>query len=198
MADYHLRLATLEDSAVLAAIYRPYVVNTAITFEYDPPDENEFRRRIKNTLMRYPYVVCVSSCGEIIGYAYGGLLYDRAAYQWDAELSVYLRKDQRGHGIGSMLYRGLLSLLCAQGYRRAYACITYPNEESIGFHRSFGFVQCGHFQRSGFKFGQWHDVIWMDKALDSEDLSSYPLTIRPIKSFDEAMVSAILSEAARG
>ena len=145
-----------------------------------------------------PYLVCESSQDGVIGYAYGSNLYDRAAYRWDTELSIYLSQSHRGKGIGSALYRGLLGLLKLQGYCKAYACITYPNDESVKFHQNFGFKQCGYFQQSGFKLGQWHDVIWMDKPLISTGYHSAPGVLKYVDSLDQEVVAAILIQAIKG
>ena len=198
MDEYQLRLVKMADASTLASIYRPYVEKTPITFEYEAPDAKEFQRRIGKTLGMFPYLVCESSQDGVIGYAYGSNLYDRAAYRWDTELSIYLSQSHRGKGIGSALYRGLLGLLKLQGYCKAYACITYPNDESVKFHQNFGFKQCGYFQQSGFKLGQWHDVIWMDKPLISTGYHSAPGVLKYVDSLDQEVVAAILVQAIKG
>ena len=83
-------------AAALLAIYAPYVRETAITFEYDVPDEREFAARIRHVLEKFPYLVAEADDGEIVGYAYAGVFHPRAAYQWCAEMSVYVKRDARG------------------------------------------------------------------------------------------------------
>ena len=94
-----IRMAGLEDAAALLAIYAPYVRETAITFEYDVPSEKEFAGRIAHTLEKFPYLVAEND-GEIVGYAYAGAFHPRAAYQWCAEMSVYVKRDARRMGVG--------------------------------------------------------------------------------------------------
>lgn len=85
MADeIKIRAATPEDAPALLKIYAPYVKNTSITYEYDVPSEEEFRRRIESTLRRYPYLVLERE-GDILGYAYAGPLHSRPAYDWAVE-----------------------------------------------------------------------------------------------------------------
>ena len=93
MPSFHLRPATPEDAAALLAIYRPYVLHTAITFEYDVPTLSEFTRRVEATLRTHPYLVA-EQAGELLGYAYAAPFHVRAAYQWAAESTIYLRQDQ--------------------------------------------------------------------------------------------------------
>lgn len=109
----HLRPASLSDAAALRAIYAPYVEKTAITFECTVPDVEAFAARMRATLRRYPYLVAMRG-GEIVGYAYAGAFGERAAYAWAAEVSIYLREDQRRQGIGRRLYAALEALLRAQ------------------------------------------------------------------------------------
>ena len=91
MSTVHFRRATEEDVVSILAIYAPYVTDSAITFEYDVPSEEEFRQRIRTISAEYPYFVCESD-GQIIGYAYAHRHMERAAYQWNAEFSIYIRQ----------------------------------------------------------------------------------------------------------
>ena len=79
MTEYTFRTATPEDAAALLEIYRPYVEETAITFEYDVPSEEEFARRIRTVLRQYPYIIAEAE-GKITGYAYVSRFHERKAY----------------------------------------------------------------------------------------------------------------------
>ena len=166
-----VRTARPEDAGALAEIYRPYVESTAITFEYDPPDEAEFRRRMAKTLTRYPYLV-LEEDGRVLGYAYASAYYGRKAYDWCCELSIYLHKDSMGKGYGRALYEALEERLKRMGLVRLYACVAWPEREdeyltgnSVAFHRHLGFTEMGHLRRCGYKFGRWYDVIWLEKVI---------------------------------
>lgn len=156
----YLRPASLSDAPALRAIYAPYVEKTAITFECTVPDVEEFAARMRATLRRYPYLVAVRG-GEIVGYAYAGAFGERAAYAWAAEVSIYLREDQRRQGIGRRLYAALEALLRAQHVQTLYACIAYPDgaddvhltKNSAQFHAHIGYQLVGEFSRCGYKFG---------------------------------------------
>lgn len=104
--NIEIRTATVADAEKILAIYSPYVENTAISFEYVPPSIEEFRERIRKTLEKFPYLVAVCN-NEIVGYAYAGGFHPRAAFLHSAELSVYLRQDMRGKGIGRKLYNNI-------------------------------------------------------------------------------------------
>ena len=173
------RFATEKDAEEILNIYKPYIENTTITFEYEVPIVEEFRERIRETLKEYPYIVCVYD-GKIIGYAYAHRIWSRAAYQWDAELSVYTDGNYAGNGIGKKLYKILIEILKLQNIVNVYALVTYPNENSEKLHNYFGFKKVAFFENSGYKFGKWVGVTWFEKAI-----SEYPKNPKPIKKVSE-------------
>lgn len=167
----HIRCAREDDAREFLRIYAYYVVHTAVTFDWETPGEEEFRKKIRQTLKRYPFLAAEED-GEILGYAYAGPFKDRAAYDWSVETSIYVSKDQQGKGIGRALYQALEERLTAQGIQNAYACISYTDTEdetltnaSMRFHRRMGYQLCGTFRKCGYKFGRWYDMIWMEKML---------------------------------
>lgn len=159
-----IRPARPEDAEGLLNIYAPYVLETAVTFEYAVPSVQEFAGRIQNTLKRYPYLAAMQD-GQLAGYAYASAFHVRAAYAWAAETSIYIRRDARGSGLGRALYQALEEILVRQGVLNLNACIAYPNPDSIAFHERMGYRTIGHFHQCGFKLGRWHDMIWMEKML---------------------------------
>lgn len=160
----NIRTAAPRDAGPLLDIYAPYVEHTSVTFEYVVPSVEEFENRIRHTLERYPYLAAEEE-GVILGYTYASAFKDRAAYDWSAETSIYVREDCTGRGIGAALYNALEELLRRQHICSLCACIAYPNPSSIAFHEHFGYRTAAHFRASGFKEGKWHDMIWMEKEL---------------------------------
>jgi phosphinothricin acetyltransferase len=170
-----IRRAVPDDAQALSALYAYYVEHTAISFEYQPPTAEEFRRRIAKTLERYPYLVLEEN-GRIQGYAYAGAFGVREAYQYSCEVSIYLERSARGRGYGRRLYGALEEQLKKQGIRNLYACIADPVEEdeylnrnSEKFHAHLGYEKVGTFHRCGFKFQRWYNMIWMEKLLSEEN-----------------------------
>ncbi len=155
----HLRLATENDAHAMLAIYEPFIHDTAFTFELVSPSMDEFRRRIRDTIKQHPWLVCEDlEAGKIMGYAYAGKHHERAAYQWSANVSIYIAADQHRQGIGRKLYAALFRILAEQGYCNLYGGITLPNAPSVALHESFGFKPTALYKSVGFKFGDWHDV----------------------------------------
>src|SRR5215469_1166537 len=154
-----VRVASPSDGDAVAAIYAPYVLETAISFEEQPPSGAEMAARISETLRSHPFLV-FEEAGRVLGYAYGGAHNERAAYRWSANVSVYIAGDAHRRGIGRTLYRDLLAILARQGFHALFAGITLPNEQSVGLHEAMGFAHLGTYREVGFKFGRWRDVGW--------------------------------------
>jgi L-amino acid N-acyltransferase YncA len=159
-----IRLAVAGDAAAIASIYRPFVAETPISFELEPPDEHEMRRRILETLPHYPWIVYERD-GVVAGYAYATKHRVRAAYQWSVDTAVYIGEAHHRSGIGRGLYASLCAILAAQGFFNAYAGITLPNAASVGLHEAVGFLPVGVYRNAGYKLGAWHDVGWWQLAL---------------------------------
>ena len=166
-----IRSAQLKDVERLLEIYAYYVINTAITFEYDVPSVRDFEQRIEKTLAAYPYLVAEED-GRIVGYAYAGPFVGRAAYSHSCELSIYLDHDARRRGYGRALYEAMEAELKSRGILNLYACIGDPVREdeylthgSERFHSRMGFTKVGEFHRCGRKFNRWYNMIWMEKII---------------------------------
>ena len=184
-----IRFAEISDANSLLNIYSQYI-ETAITFEYALPTKAEFEKRIENILETYPYLVCEED-GKIFGYAYAHKFMDRAAYQWDAELSIYLDKSHVSKGLGKKLSSVLIEILKEQGVRTVYSLITSPNIKSEKLHLSLGFKIVGMYHRTGFKNGGWHDVAIFEKKIGKND--NNPTPVISIKKIDFEIIEKILN-----
>ena len=151
-----------KDARRILEVYRPYIEKTAITFEIAVPGEREFERRVADIAAHFPYLL-LEVDGELAGYAYAHRQAERAAFDWNAELSIYLAKHWQHRGVGRPLYALLLRLLEMQGYINFYGVITGSNAGSIAMHEKMGFSRIGLHERTGFKFGQWHDTVWLHR-----------------------------------
>jgi L-amino acid N-acyltransferase YncA len=161
-----VRRATTADAEACAAIYAPYVSETAISFEAEPPSAGEMARRIAAALERHDWLV-LEDGGRVVGYAYGGPYKAREAYRWACEVSVYVERGRHRTGAGHELYEALFGRLAARGYTMAVAGMTLPNDASIGLHRALGFEPVGTYRRIGYKAGRWHDVAWTQRPLST-------------------------------
>ncbi len=173
-----IRLATPDDSEACAAIYRPYVLETEISFELQPPDPAEMAARIARVLGRTPWLVAELD-GAVRGYAYATRHRERPAYDWTVETAVYVDPDARGHGLGRALMTALLAVLRVQGFHLAVAGVTPPNPASVGLHRALGFQRVGQFEAIGWKFGAWRGVEWFALELGPGDGAPVPIRALP-------------------
>ena len=180
------------DAAGILAVYAPYIRETAVTFETEVPAPDAFTARVAGICADFPYLV-LEVDGELAGYAYAHRQAERAAYAWNAELSIYLAGKWRGRGLGAPLYRLLERLLTMQGYVNLYGVITASNAGSIRLHEKLGYRQIGLHEKTGWKFGQWHDVAWLYKRVGEGE----PGTILPLSALDPAQVEREIAAAQR-
>ena len=170
-----IRMAREADVPAMCRIYAPYVEHTTYSFEYTPPTHEAFLQRFREHIRQFPWLVWEEQ-GVVLGYAYAGAPWERAAYRWCAEASVYLTPQAQGRGIGRMLYRALEGILAAQGYRVVYALVTTENQGSVNFHMALGYTQRAVFSDCGYKMGRWLGVIWLEKRLGGDgDVEAFPV-----------------------
>ncbi|MBP3413408.1 MAG: N-acetyltransferase [Oscillospiraceae bacterium] len=157
-----IREAMAADVPGMLGIYEYYVKETAVSFEYELPTVEEFTRRLEEHKKDYPWFVWEEE-GQILGYAYAGRAFERAAYAWNAEISCYLK--DKGKGMGRKLYTMIEDILRQQGVRKVFAVVTSANAPSVAFHKAIGYTEALVYKDVGFKHGQWYDVIWLEKQL---------------------------------
>ena len=155
-----------------------------------PVSKEEFRQRIVDRVSVYPYIVCEED-GVPVGYAYASRLYERAAYAWAVELSVYFAPNHRGRGMGRKIYDKMLSLLKLQGVRTVHGKVTFPNPASDKLHNAMGFKLMATLENVGFKNGEWRSINHWEKQIG--DFSCAPEPIIPITELDSAKVQEILN-----
>ena len=169
-----IRLVTPADATAVHAIYAPVVRDTIISFEVEPPSIDEMRSRIEKTLRGYSWLVDERDC-KVVGYTYASRHSERAAYNWSANVSVYVSAMARRMGVGTALYRALFALLRLQGVVNVYAGVTLPNAASVALHEAMGMTPVGVYRQVGYKFGAWHDVGWWEMTLGERPAKPKPL-----------------------
>jgi len=178
-----LRLASGDDAEQALAIYAPFVRDSWISFEEEPPSVGEFRARIEEVLTRNAWLVAVEG-DDLLGYAYADRIRARHAYQWSAETTVYVGPASHRRGVGRALYGALLAALRLQGYATAWGAIALPNPGSVALHEAFGFRPAGVWSAVGYKRGAWRDVGWW--RLELATLGPSPAPPHPLR---EAMAT---------
>ena len=159
-----IRPATAADAARCAEIYRPYVTDSWVSFELDPPDTAEMARRITAYSDSHGWLVAEIE-GQIAGYAYGSPHRAREAYATSSDVAVYVDATYARRGIGKALYEALFPMLKHRSMHALFAGIALPNEASIGLHEAMGFTAIGVYREVGWKMGGWRDVGWWQRLL---------------------------------
>jgi phosphinothricin acetyltransferase len=176
-----IRLAKAADASAIAAIYRPYVEGSRISFEEVAPAANEIVLRMANPL--HPWLV-VEEDGSVAGYASTSPMRNRDAYRWSVETGIYLAPSAQGRGIGRQLLGAHLELLERQGFVTVIAGIALPNETSVALHEKLGFTLSGIERGVGFKLGEWVDVGRWQRDL-------VPRSTDPVSPLPYASVGAL-------
>ncbi len=163
-----IRPACSADAPAIAAIYNPYITDSCVTFEEVPVTPADIAERMQQVQQQsLPYLVACRD-GQVIGYCYATPWRVRSAYRFSVEVTVYLAHDVHGQGIGTALYKALLSQLTTAGYHLAIGGITLPNDKSVALHEKLGFSQVAHFSEVGFKQGAWRDVGYWQRKLAAQ------------------------------
>jgi len=177
-----IRLARDEDAAAIHAIYAPSVSDGVATFETELPGVDAMRERLRGRLQHYPWLVW-EGAGEVLAYAYAGRFRERAAYDWIAETSIYVRADAQRRGIARRLYGVLLDVMRLQGLTQAVGVITLPGTASVAMHEAMGFTPAGVWRQCGYKLGQWWDVGVWQKEL--QPAATPPQAVTPFKTLTD-------------
>lgn len=175
---HHIRLATADDLPAILEISNQYARTTPANFAVEPEPIEQWQRDFDTTHQKYPWLAASNENGEVIGFAKASPWKGRCAYAYSAEVTVYLRFDARGRGVGRALYEQLFAILRGQGYRTLLAGITLPNEPSVKLHESLGMKRVAVLERVGWKFDRWHDVGYWEAQLGEPDAP--PTPIRPV------------------
>lgn len=161
-----LRLAEPGDLPGIVELYNHYVRETPITFDVDPYTVETRTPWFQQFAATGPHKLVVAVEGEnVLGYAGTMPFRPKAAYARSVETTIYVHKDATGRGLGVALYEALFDALRGEPVHRLLAGMTLPNAASEKLHERLGFTSCGVFGEVGYKFGQYWDVRWYERAL---------------------------------
>jgi L-amino acid N-acyltransferase YncA len=161
-----IRHATLEDLDACRAIYAPEVLEGTASFEFEPPDLEEMRRRFDAVQAIGSVWLVARSEGEVAGYAYAGAYRARPAYRLTLEDSVYVARWARGQGLGRLLLERLVLETASRGFREMVGIIgDSANTASVALHLACGFRHIGTLEKVGRKFDRWLDTVLTQREL---------------------------------
>lgn len=174
-----IRLANRDDITAILAISNWAAEHTAANFAIEPETREAWLASWDQTHRMHPWLVAEGDGSHVIGFAKASPHRSRCAYEWSAEVSVYVDAKHHGKGVGTALYARLIEILKAQNYVTLLAGITVPNPASEALHKAFGFRRVGCFERVGWKFNAWHDVSYWELIL--QDRTAPPVKLRPVE-----------------
>lgn len=174
-----VRHAEPNDMPAVCAIINHFIRNSWVNFRTQPQTSEEWLSDWQKARNRYPWLVATSTDGTVVGVAYAAMFRAREAYNWCAEVTVYVAPDLGRRGVGTSLYKRLIPMLEQQGYRTLVAVIALPNSPSVALHEAFGFEHVGTLHSIGFKFGAWHDTGFWQRMLGSDD--GRPVPVIPLR-----------------
>ncbi len=158
------------DAGAIAAIYAHHVQHGTATFDTQAPTIEQWREKIALLAARgWPFLVATDAAGAVIGYAYAAQFRDRPAYAHACEDSVYVHPAQTGRGIGKELLAALIPAAGAAGFTQMLGVIAGGEDASVALHARLGFRHAGRMEKVGYKFGQWLDTIYMQRALQADE-----------------------------
>jgi L-amino acid N-acyltransferase YncA len=173
-----IRAATPDDAAAIAAIYAPYVVTNAVSFESETPGTKGMRSRMTAHDGLYPWIVAVDTESDVVlGYAYGKPFRAGPTYRFVTEVAVYSAGELEGKGIKRSLLNSLIATMIAQNFTQAISTLMTPNDRLIQLYEAAGFRRAGAYREVSYKSGQWNDVgIWQRELADA---GTPPDAVRP-------------------
>jgi phosphinothricin acetyltransferase len=159
-----IRLAVAADREAIDAIYNHYVRTSTCTYQEEPDPDDVRRAWFESHGPRHPILVAEAG-GAILGWASLSPWKERSGYRFTCELSIYLREDARGQGLGTRLLAELVDRATALGYHTLIGGASSEQLASIRLHERMGFRRVAHFTQTGFKFGRWLDVVYFERRL---------------------------------
>lgn len=155
---------TDHDYNVIKEIYDYYVINTTATFHTEEVSLSMLKDFIltghpkyKSFLIDYDELIC--------GFCYLSPFKKRPAYDRTAEVTLYLKPEYTGRGIGEVVLKQLEPVALRTGIRVLIGIISSENIQSVRLFEKCGYEKCAHFKKVGEKFGKILDVVTYQKII---------------------------------
>lgn len=164
-----IRAASADDAQAIAAIYAPYVVTNAVSFEAEAPGAKGMKARITASDGLYPWLAAIDAeSGVLLGYAFAKPFRPGPTYRFVVETAVYAAGELEGKGIKRSLLASLIATLTEQNFTQAICTLMTPNDKLIQLYEAVGFRRAGAYREVSYKSGQWNDVgLWQRELADA-------------------------------
>lgn len=162
-----IRSATYHDLEAILEIYNHIIVHTTSVYQYKPQTLDMRKLWFEEKMKAKLPVFAAEHEGRVVGFSSLGPFRNWPAYKYTLENSIYVTENSRGQGIGKLLMQPLIDAAIAMDLHTIVAGIDAANEDSIRFHKNFGFTEVAHFKQVGYKFGRWLDLKFMQLILQT-------------------------------
>ena len=153
-----------EDLTLVKEIYNHYVTNSTVTFQTEPVSVEKLKTEIPLNHPKYKSFL-IKYEDEVCGYCYLSQYKNRQAYDRTAEVTIYLKPEFAGKGIGKVTLRMLENHAKNSQIKVLVAIITEENSSSVKLFKNEGYEKCAHFKQVGEKFGRLLDVVAYQKIM---------------------------------
>lgn len=160
-----VRTATKNDIQSMLDIYNEIILNTTAVFQYDLHTLEQRKEWFAKKQEENSQVFVAEEYNSVVGFSTFGPFRNWQAYQYSVENSVYVKANQRGKGIGTLLLQPLIDAAKQMNLHTMIAGIVADNEASLALHKRFGFIEVAHFKEVGYKFNQWLDLKFLQLML---------------------------------
>lgn len=153
------------DLEAARAIYNHWVLTSTATFQEEPLDEGDYAAEVLFDDRRYNTYVLDDESG-LAGYAVLAPYKSRCAYRDTAEVSVYLRPDARGRGLGREAVDAAVWRARESGFHSLLATVCAENTASLRLFTSSDFKRVAYLREVGRKFGRLLDVVILQLMIE--------------------------------
>ena len=169
MSEHTLVPCTFErHAAAILDILNDAIVHSTALYDYQP-------RQMQNMVTwfeakragHFPVIGIEDAQGTLLAFGSYGTFRAFPAFKYTVEHSVYVRKDQRGQGLGPRIMQAVIEAAKAQQVHALVGAIDASNAASIALHERLGFQRVGTLPQVGFKFGRWLDLAFYQLLLDT-------------------------------
>ncbi|KAG2221188.1 hypothetical protein INT45_000228 [Circinella minor] len=164
---YSIRQATKQDLPAITEIYNERIANSTGLFIYEAVSVDYMKKWLDDSQkMGYPAIVAVEkTTGHTVAYSYLGSFRSKPAFNLSAEITVYIHLDHHRQGLGRLLSLEMIRIGTEMKFKAITAGITTENTPSIGLFKSLGFNEAGVFHNTGYKFGRFLDVTFLEYCI---------------------------------
>lgn len=163
--DFHIRIGTINDVGSITAIYNEGIEDRIATLETRLREIAEMNQWFNNREDRYKVIVIESEDGIVHGWASINIFNSRCCYSGVGDISIYIKRESRGKGLGKLLLKELLVVAKEQGFHKLVLSTFDFNIPGHKLYKSLGFREVGTYIEQGLLDSKFVNITVMEKLL---------------------------------